>query len=215
MTVRINFGCGITPTDGWINLDNSYALRLKNFYPLVNLLKFFNLLSTPQIRNIEFNRKKNIKFADATKRFNFASNSVDIIYSSHMLEHLSRDSAKNFIKESHRVLRKGGILRIVVPDLKKRVDDYLLKKDADAFLEGTLLAAPSLDTFISKIQFFLVGYRHHQWMYDGKSLQKLLRKNGFYNCIEQSPGQTIMINSYGLNLSEGSDDPSIYIEAIK
>ena len=114
------------------------------------------MLSTPQIRNIEFNRKKNIKFADATKRFNFASNSVDIIYSSHMFEHLSRDSAKNFIKESHRVLRKGGILRIVVPDLKKRVDDYLLKKDADAFLEGTLLAAPSLETFISKIQFFLL-----------------------------------------------------------
>lgn len=52
-------------------------------------------------------------------------------------------------------------------------------------------------------------------MYDSKSLQKLLRKNGFYNCIEQSPGQAIMLNSYGLNLSEGSDDPSIYIEAIK
>ena len=32
MLVRINFGCGITPTDGWINLDNSYDLRLKNFY---------------------------------------------------------------------------------------------------------------------------------------------------------------------------------------
>lgn len=215
MTVRINFGCGITPTEGWINLDNSYALRLKNFYPLVILLKFLNLLSTPQLRNIEFNRKKNIIFADATKRFNFENNSVDILYTSHMLEHLSRDSAKNFIKESHRVLKKGGILRIVVPDLEKRVDDYLLKKDADAFLEGTLLVAPTLETFTSKIQFFLVGYRHHQWMYDFESLQKLLLENGFDNCIEQTPGKTIILNSYGLNLSEGADDPSIYIEAIK
>ena len=94
------------------------------------------------------------------------------------------------------------------------VDDYLLKKDADAFLESSLLVPPSLETFKSKIQFFLVGYRHHQWMYDSKSLKKLLFKNGFDNSIEQTPGQTLILNKDGLDLSERSEQ-SIYIEAIK
>ena len=214
MLVRINFGCGQKPTQGWINLDNSYALKLKKFYPLVSLLKIFNLISSSQLRNVEFNRKKNIIFADATKKFNFDNNSVDVIYTSHMLEHLSNNSANHFIKECYRVLKKGGILRIVVPDIKKIVDDYLLNKDADAFLERSLLVAPSLESLKSKIQFFFVGYRHHQWLYDSKSLQKLLLKNGFDNPIEQSPGQTLILNTDGLNLSERSEE-SIYIEAIK
>tara|TARA_A100001011_G_C14147287_1_gene772447 strand:+ start:229 stop:873 length:645 start_codon:yes stop_codon:yes gene_type:complete len=214
MLVRINFGCGTTPTKGWINLDNSYALKLKKYYLLVPLLKKLNLLSRPQLRNIEFNRKENIVFADASKKFNFENNSVDVIYTSHMLEHLSRNSANHFIKECNRVLKKGGILRIVVPNIKKIIDDYLLKRDADAFLERTLLVAPSLDSLKLKIQFFLVGYRHHQWMYDGKSLQKLLFKNGFENSIEQLPGQTLILNPDNLNLSERSEE-SIYIEAIK
>ena len=214
MLVRINFGCGQTPSQGWINLDNSYALKLKKFYPLVSLLKIFNLISSSQLRNVEFNRKKNIFFADATKKFNFSNNSVDIIYTSHMLEHLSKNAANHFIKECNRVLKKGGILRIVVPDMKKIVDDYLLNKDADVLLERSLLVPPSLESLKSKIQLFLVGYRHHQWMYDSKSLQKLLFKNGFNNSIEQPPGQTLILNTDGLNLSERSKE-SICIEAIK
>ena len=214
MLLRVNFGCGQTPCQGWINLDNSYALKLRKFYPLVTLLKIFNLISSSQLRNIEFNRKKNIVFADATKKFNFENNSVDVIYTSHMLEHLSKKSANHFIKECNRVLKKGGILRVVVPDIKKIVDDYLLNEDADAFLERSLLVAPSLESLKSKIQFLLVGYRHHQWLYDSNSLQKLLLNNGFENPIEQSPGQTLILNSDGLNLSERSEE-SIYIEAIK
>ena len=214
MLVRINFGCGLTPIKGWINLDNSFALKLKKYYPIVPLLKKFNLLTSSQLRNIEFNRKENIVFADATKKFNFKNNSVDVIYTSHMLEHLSRNSANHFIKECKRVLKKGGVLRIVVPDIKKIIDDYLLKRDADAFLERTLLVSPSLDSLKLKIQFFLFGNRHHQWMYDSKSLQKLLFKNGFENSIEQLPGQTLIFNPDNLDLSERSEE-SIYIEAIK
>ena len=187
---------------------------MAKFYPLVHLLKKLNLLNTSQIKKIEFIRKNNIKFADATKRFRFKSDSVDIIYTSHMLEHLSRFSANHFIKECYRVLKKGGILRIVVPDINKHVNDYLIKKDADIFLENTLLIPPSLNSLKAKIEILLFGYRHHQWMYDIKSLKKLLLKNGFVNLFEQCPGKTLILNNEGLNLKERSHE-SIYIESIK
>ena len=69
-------------------------------------------------------------------------------------------------------------------------------------------------TLISKIQFLLFGYRDHNWMYDSKSLQILLLKNGFNSSIEQSQGHTLIQNSDGLNLTERLDE-SIYIEAVK
>ena len=50
-------------------------------------------------------------------------------------------------------------------------------------------------------------------MYDSKSLQKLLLKNGFNSFIEQSDGQTLIQNSDGLNLTEKFDE-FIYIEAV-
>jgi len=50
---------------------------------------------------------------------------VDVIYHSHILEHLNPSSGKNFLKECYRVLKKNGILRIVVPDLEQICHQYL------------------------------------------------------------------------------------------
>jgi predicted SAM-dependent methyltransferase len=51
--------------------------------------------------------------------------SVDFIYHSHMLEHLSEDDAKNLIKECHRVLKPQGVIRIAVPDLEIICREFL------------------------------------------------------------------------------------------
>ena len=214
MSLRINFGCGQTPTKGWVNIDNSFALKLAKLPHLLLLLKIFKLLNKSQISNIEFNKRRNIIFADATKEFPFKDNSADIIYSSHMLEHLSRHSASHFIKECHRVLKKGGILRIVVPDIKKLSDAYLIDKDSDKFLEDSLLACPSITTLKEKIYFLFIGFRHHQWMYDFTSLKRLIANHGFNNIVEQFPGISLIEKPGDLNLNERADE-SIYIEAMK
>lgn len=52
--------------------------------------------------------------------------SVDVCYSSHMLEHLSPARAVAFVAECHRVLKPGGILRLVVPDLEGIARNYLV-----------------------------------------------------------------------------------------
>jgi predicted SAM-dependent methyltransferase len=51
----------------------------------------------------------------------------DLVYHSHVLEHIPRPSAGHFIGECARVLRKGGILRVVVPDLETIARLYLEK----------------------------------------------------------------------------------------
>jgi predicted SAM-dependent methyltransferase len=55
----------------------------------------------------------------------FSDNTFDAVYHSHVLEHMTKENAPCFIKECHRVLKAGGILRVVVPDLEQMVRLYL------------------------------------------------------------------------------------------
>ena len=52
-------------------------------------------------------------------------NSVALIYCSHTLEHLDKESSIRFIKECYRILKKGGVLRVALPNTKNEF--YLLR----------------------------------------------------------------------------------------
>lgn len=62
---------------------------------------------------------------DIRKSLPFGAGQVDACYASHVLEHLSRSSAKDLLRECHRILRNGGIIRLVVPDLENIASAYL------------------------------------------------------------------------------------------
>lgn len=69
----------------------------------------------------------------------FADGSFQVVYHSHVLEHLPRPRAAAFLKECNRVLKPGGILRVVVPDLETIARLYV--KYLDGALQGDLEAA--------------------------------------------------------------------------
>lgn len=51
--------------------------------------------------------------------------SVDMVYHSNVLEHFSEDEGKYFLRENFRVLKPGGVVRCVVPDLENVTREYL------------------------------------------------------------------------------------------
>lgn len=76
--------------------------------------------------NINFiSTDENVIACDLKKGIPFPEKSFDVVYHSHMLEHLSKAESELFINECYRVLRPQGILRIVVPDLEQIVRAYL------------------------------------------------------------------------------------------
>ena len=52
-----------------------------------------------------------------------------MVYSSHFLEHIPRDQVAPFLQECWRILKPGGVLRIVVPDLENLCRIYLYHRD--------------------------------------------------------------------------------------
>ena len=55
----------------------------------------------------------------------FPDASFDIVYHSHLLEHIPKPLVSGFLKECRRVLKPGGIIRVVVPDLEAMTRSYL------------------------------------------------------------------------------------------
>ncbi len=209
---RINIGCGSTPTCGWYNYDNSYSVRLANHPILVFIMNRIGLLDENQKKFISFVKKHNIMWSDATKRVPLPDYSVEVIYTSHMLEHLDRDEVKAFLKEAGRVLKPGGIIRIAVPDLKKIADQYNVHGDSDLFLEQTMLIRQNPKKLLDKLKYLIIGERNHQWMYDGHSLVRLLSSMGFRTPQVLPAGNTMIPDPGELDLHERKEE-SVYVEA--
>ncbi len=55
----------------------------------------------------------------------FPDSTFDFVYHSHVLEHFSKSDGRKFLKECFRVLKPGGVLRVVIPDLEVIAKLYL------------------------------------------------------------------------------------------
>jgi len=66
----------------------------------------------------------------------FPAASCEAVYAAHVLEHLAVGEARRLVAEIHRVLRPGGVVRIVVPDLENIARAYLASLERAA-TEGT------------------------------------------------------------------------------
>ena len=216
--ILLNLGCGQNRPTDWTNTDsslNSLAQKL----PLINqLVKKYH-------KSTVYN-STNADYMDLRKSWNFSSDSVDVVYASHVFEHLNFKTSQLFMKEAYRTLKKNGAVRIVIPDLYQLAKQYTLdyeqgKKDAsqkflyalNLHLEGTYSERHNiLLNFINWLQ----GHPHqHKYMYDVFSLKEILNKSGFSQLKESSYGQSQYIPEINQVESTGEGITSIYIEGIK
>jgi predicted SAM-dependent methyltransferase len=70
-----------------------------------------------------------VQLHDVRESLPFPDDTFDVVYHSHLLEHLPKEQALPFCRECYRVLRNGGIVRVVVPDLERIAKLYLRALD--------------------------------------------------------------------------------------
>jgi hypothetical protein len=96
--IKINFGCFNSNICGWIGVDYSLRHIVISKIPLLPwALWKIRLLNNEQYQWHKNKLFKSVKYGDARKKLNFQFNSVDYIYSSHMIEHLFYDDAIFFL----------------------------------------------------------------------------------------------------------------------
>jgi len=123
---------------------------------------------------------------DVRHGLDWPDGSVAAIYTSHFIEHLSRDEARVFLGRVWRALVRGGVCRIVTPDLRAMATSYLLASGnghaitADDFVAAMLLAEDNpADTWFLRVYRQHTRFDRHKWLYDGETLCALMRDAGF------------------------------------
>jgi len=118
---------------------------------------------------------------DITKGLPLDDHSVTGIFTEHVLEHISFSSCDYVLGEFRRILKPGGVLRIVVPDGELYLSRYtelmqLLTNEPLPYSSGDSyegLYSPMMS--VNRI-FRAHG---HQFIYDFQTFDLLLHKNGF------------------------------------
>lgn len=190
---KLHLGSGNNTPRGWVNLDGSWNAKLAKHPTLKKMFVLFRLLPQ-EILDIAWS--KDIVIHDLTKPLPFSNSSFQSIYSSHTLEHLFYNDALELLRESHRILKKGGIIRIVVPDLESAILEYMGKSrfgsknnkyahepPADRLQRRIFLRTlhPPKGHLLTRIYNTLKDYNTHKWMYDQKSLKNIMKQAGFTN----------------------------------
>jgi SAM-dependent methyltransferase len=165
---RVQFGCGPGPVPrDWINFDASPTVRISRV-PLIG-----KLLTRGRV---EFD--KQTKFGDVVKGLPIENGSCDAVYSSHVLEHLPRADVRVALDNTLRILRPGGVFRVVLPDLRFMSTEYLERRlSADQFV--TELHMGMANGGRRQRLFDALGNSRHLWMWDETSLSELLGAAGY------------------------------------
>ena len=171
----VQYGCGLSAPLNWINFDVSPTLRIQKI-PLIGFL-------FGPVLNVKF--PGNVKYGDITKGLPVAENSVDGIYCSHTLEHLALNDLRTALKNTYKVLKAGGVFRMVLPDLEFYAREYISNlalgdvNSSYQFLENSMLGIKARPRGLSGFASAVLGNSHHLWMWDYMSLSKELDAVGF------------------------------------
>lgn len=61
------------------------------------------------------------------------SNSVDNIFSRHFFEHLSFAEGKKFLSVSFIILKPGGVVHLILPNMSFHIDQWISRRDTKEF----------------------------------------------------------------------------------
>jgi len=117
--------------------------------------------------NIDIRPMKSVDKVDNIKYLrSFKKGSVDVIYSTSVLEHFIRWEYKNALRRWYDLLKSGGILRLGVPDFEAIVKYYQQNRDIDKVI-GLLYGGQDYD------------HNFHHICWDFYSLSRDLEGLGF------------------------------------
>ena len=169
----------------------------------------------PGFVNIDGNLFNKIDlWLDVRNGLPFSSGSVDSIYSTHMFEHFFADELNALLRECLRVLKPGGGIRLIVPNLESAIIAYGRKESAwfyDAFPRH-------FDSLGGRFSNFVFCDGQHRTAFDFSYLDEVLRAGGFREVEASAEGKSRLYSNQVPPYEPGdlADLPhSLYVEAFK
>jgi predicted SAM-dependent methyltransferase len=162
---KLQLGTGSNPMDGWLNTDV-----------------------------VDYRRRNEVVYLDARQPFPLPDRSFDLVFSEHMIEHLTYADGRRCLAECLRVLRPNGRIRVATPSLDRLIPLYA---DELTDLQRRYLKW-SIDTFVGDVDAYLPGFvlnnmfRNfaHRFVYDEATLRHALETSGFVDAEAWPVGES-------------------------
>ena len=152
---------------------------------------------------------------DCRRTLPLADGAAAAIRVEQFVEHLEpREELPAFLRDCHRALQAGGVLRVIVPDAERYLHAYC-REDLEGFRD---LAVPDpfpadLPTRMDVVNHVFHQWHEHRWGYDFETLARRLRDAGF-DRIARS-GYKVSLDSELAQDLEVHAPYSLYVEAVK
>ena len=200
-TKKIHLGCGLKTRKGWVNVDGSWNAWLAKYGKIKWILQKMSIFHD---RYFNIPWSPDIVIHDVRRSLPFPDNSTGAVYASHLLEHLYLEEEEFLLKECLRILWPGGVLRVVVPDLKAIIEEYIGKRDlkngenmkilgpAERLNRRLLLRdiGPPKGSIIFRLYTLMKDFHLHKYIHDVDSLRKMFEKTGFKEVQEMDCHQS-------------------------
>jgi predicted SAM-dependent methyltransferase len=106
------------------------------------------------------------------------SDSVDVIYSSHLFEHIPFNDQARLLAECLRVLRPNGAFSICVPNARLPIAAYLRNTYFYSKEASASFAWPCTDSYIDQVNYIAYLNGQHKYMFDECNLLVMMNKCG-------------------------------------
>lgn len=179
--VAVQFGAGNKAIDGWINYDASLTLLAQKYFSWNGFIS----------RRLNCVFDKEVIYGDICKGLPIETASVDYLLGSHVLEHLSLQDLSLALNECFRILKPSGIFRVIIPDLKFYIKEYIKASEGNEQLAAASAAlefcrATGMGNFDSRVSIFqrlvnAFSNSRHQLMWDDEGIKSILEIHGFHN----------------------------------
>lgn len=139
-------------------------------------------------------------FIDARDRLPLENDTLDFVYSEHLLEHLTYDEGKRMLGECHRILRRGGVCRISTPDLGFLTEFYA--NDTEENREYLEWASDFYWHLVTRSKALVINYYLTSWghkcVWDFQLLKDTCERLGFRSVKKERVGNSTFEDLRGI-----------------
>ena len=144
----------------------------------------------------------------------FADGVASLMHTEDFIDQLQLDNAEGFLRECHRILAPGGVLRVLTPDMRQLANLYLNDPEKLMELWNTHVGIElKLDT---PGEVFNLGMRFagHTFLYDEDTFKALAGECGF-EARKVAFNQSEIAGLRGLDLRSPENAVSLYFDCYR
>lgn len=159
--------------------------------------------------NIDLNSEKADLKCDIRDQLPYEENTVDFIYSEHVIEHFNIEDGLRLLADFYRILKHNGAVRIATPDL-----DYIVFRYCFFWKKQDWIKKYGYEWIKTKAEMMNISFREwgHQYIYNNEELERRLYEVGFRHIHRKRINKSSL---YEFKNRETRKDSKLILEAVK